>query len=115
MQVAEASVVVPLSLEATWDLVFGDPQRAVALVPDIVAIEGFQIRDGGTPRYRMVRRFCPFTMSFVSDYSVFERPYRTVSRALESPLGGTFYTIHEPTAGVPERTGAGSSSRRTPS
>ena len=99
MQVAEASVVVPLSPEETWDLVFGDPQRAVELVPDIVAIEGFQIRDDGTPRYRMVRRFCPFTMSFVSDYSVFERPYRTVSRALESPLGGTFYTIHEPPAG----------------
>ncbi len=99
MQVAEASVVVPLSLEETWDLVFGDPQRAVELVPDIVAIEGFQIRDDGTPRYRMVRRLGPFTMSFVSDYSVFERPYRTVSRALESPLGGTFYTIHEPTAG----------------
>jgi ABC-type Fe3+/spermidine/putrescine transport system ATPase subunit len=95
MQVAEASVVIPLSPEETWDLVFGDMQQAVELVPDIVSVEDFQIRDDGTPRYRMVRKTGPFTMSFISDYSVFERPYRTVSHALESPLGGTFYTTHE--------------------
>jgi carbon monoxide dehydrogenase subunit G len=98
MQVVEASVVVPLSLEETWDFIFDDPRRAAQLLPDVVAVEDFQMRDDGTPRYRMARKAGPFTMSFVSDYFVFERPYRTVSRALESPVGGNFYTTHEPTA-----------------
>jgi hypothetical protein len=98
MQVAEASVVVPLSPEQTWDLLFGNPeQRVVELFADIVAVEDYQIRADGTPRYRMVRKAGPFTMSFISHYSVFERPYRSVSHALDSPIGGTFYTTHEPT------------------
>jgi hypothetical protein len=99
MQVAEASAVIPLSPEETWDLLFGDVQRAVELVPDVVSVEDFQIRDDGPPRYRMVRKAGPFTMSFISDYSVFERPHRTVNRVLESPLGGTFYSTFEPVAG----------------
>lgn len=97
MQVAEASVVVPLSPEETWDFLLGDPQRAADLFADIVAVEDFQMRADGTPRYRMVRKAGPFTMSFISDYSVFERPYRTVSHALDTPFGGTFYTLHQPT------------------
>jgi hypothetical protein len=101
MQPVEASVVVPLSPEETWDLIFGDPWRAAQLLPDVVALEDLQMRDDGTPRYRMVRKAGPFTMSFVSDYFVFERPYRTISRALESPVGGNFYTTHEP---MPEGT-----------
>ena len=101
MQPVEASVVVPLSLEETWDLIFGDPRRAAQLLPDVVALEDLQMRDDGTPRYRMVRKAGPFTMSFVSDYFVFERPYRTISRALESRVGGNFYTTHEP---MPEGT-----------
>ncbi len=28
MKMVEASDVVPLSLEETWDLIFGDPRRA---------------------------------------------------------------------------------------
>jgi hypothetical protein len=44
MQVAEASVVIPLSPEETWDLVFSDMQQAVELVPDVVSVEDFQIR-----------------------------------------------------------------------
>ena len=90
MQVAEASVVVPLSPEETWDLLFGNPQQEVVeLFADIVAVEDYQIRADGTPRYRMIRKAGPFTMSFISDYSVFERPHRTVSRALDSPIGDT--------------------------
>jgi hypothetical protein len=99
MKVVKASAVIPLSPEETWDLVFSDMQRAVELVPDIVSVEDFQIRDDGTPRYRMVRKAGPFTMSFVSDYFVFERPHRHVNRTLESPFGGTFYGTYEPTAG----------------
>jgi len=97
MQVAEASVVIPLSPEETWDLVFSDMQRAIELVPAVVSVEDFQIRDDGTPRYRMVRKTGPFTMSFIADYTVFERPHRAVNRVLDTPLGGTFYATHEPT------------------
>jgi hypothetical protein len=99
MQVAEASAVIPLSPEEAWDLLFGDMRRAVELVPDVVSVEDFQIRDDGTPRYRMVRKTGPFTISFISDYSVFERPHRAVNRVLESPLGGIFYSSFEPVAG----------------
>lgn len=97
MQPVEASVVVPLSPEEVWDFLLGDPQRLVESFADIVAVEDFQVRPDGTPRYWMVRKAGPFTMSFISDYSVFERPYRTVSRALDTPFGGTFYTTHERT------------------
>jgi hypothetical protein len=97
MQPVEASVVVPLSPEEKWDFLLGDPQRLVESFADIVAVENFQMRPDGTPRYRMVRKLGPFTMSFISDYSVFERPYRTVSRALDTPFGETFYTTHERT------------------
>lgn len=38
-------------------------------------------------------------MRATSDYSVFERPHRSVSRALDAPFGGTFYSFHEPVAG----------------
>ena len=99
MQVAEASAVIPLSPEEAWDLLFGDMRRAVELVPDVVSVEDFQIRDDGTPRYRMERKTGPFTISFISDYSVFERPHRTVNRVLDSPFGGTFYSTLEPVAG----------------
>ena len=101
-QAVEASAVVPLGLEETWDLLFGDQgQRAVEAVDNVIAVEDFQMRADGTPRYRMVRKVGPLTMSTISDYSVFERPYRTVSRALdpEAPFGGTFYTTHELVAG----------------
>lgn len=101
-KVVEASTVVPLGLEETWDLLFGDQgQRMVEAVDNIISVEDFQMRDDGTPRYTMVRKVGPLTMSTISDYSVFERPYRTVSRALDpdAPFGGTFYTTHEPVAG----------------
>src|SRR5829696_8153299 len=97
MQVAEASVVIPLRPEETWDLLFSDIQQAIELVPDVVAVEDIQIRDDGTPRYRMVRKAGPFTMSFISDYTIFERPHRAVNRVLDTPLGGTFYATLEPT------------------
>ncbi len=100
MQVAEASAVIPLSPEETWDLLFGDQlQHVVEMSDSLVAVEDYQMRADGTPRYQMVQKVGPFKISFVSDYSVFERPHRTVNRALESPLGGTFYSTFEPVAG----------------
>ena len=81
---------------------FGDQlQRFVEAVDNVIAVEDFQMRADGTPRYRMVRKVGPLTMSTISDYSVFERPYRTVSHALnpDAPFGDTFYTTSEPVAG----------------
>jgi hypothetical protein len=98
----EASAVVPLGLEETWDFIFGDQaQRAVEVIENVIAVEDYEMRPDGTPRYRMVRKVGPITKSTISDYSVYERPHRTVSRALDpdAPFGGTFYTTHEPTSG----------------
>jgi hypothetical protein len=98
MQVVEASVVVPLSPEETWSFIWDDPRRAVEHFDDIIAVEDFQMRDDGTPLYRMVRKFGPLTMSFISDYYIFERPHQHINRTHESPLGGNFYGTYEPTA-----------------
>lgn len=80
-----------------WDFIWDNVLRADELLPGVVALEDFQMREDGTPRYRMVRKAGPFTMSSVSDYFVFERPHRHVNRALESPFGGNFYCTYEPT------------------
>jgi hypothetical protein len=69
------------------------------LSPTLFLSKTFRFETTDPPRYRMVRKAGPFTMSFISDYSVFERPHRTVNRVLESPLGGTFYSTFEPVAG----------------
>ncbi len=97
----EATAVIPLNPEETWDLLFGDSQRMVEAIDNVISIEDYEIRADGTPRYTMVRKLGPITMSTISDYSVFERPHRSVSQASDpnAPFGGTFYTIHEPVAG----------------
>jgi hypothetical protein len=98
MHVAEASVVISLSPEQTWDLLLGDQlQHVVEMSDSQVAVEDYQMRADGTPRYQMVQKVGPFKISFVSDYSVFERPHRAVNRVLDSPFGGTFYATLEPT------------------
>ena len=102
MPPVEASTVIPLGPEDTWDLLFGDQmRRAVELFSIAVAIEDYQMRPDGTPRYAMVSKVGPFTMRGISDYFVYERPHRTANRILDSPLGGTFYVTFEP---VPEGT-----------
>ena len=56
MKVVEASTVIPLSPEEGWDYFFGDQlQRSVEAVDNVISVEDFQMRDDGTPRYRMVR------------------------------------------------------------
>ena len=100
MQVVEASAIIPLDLEETWDMLFGDQmQRVVKLLDGVVAVEDYQMRADGTPRYRMARKVGPFTTRATSDYSVYGRPYQSVSQALDKPFGGTFDTTHEPVAG----------------
>lgn len=72
MQVVEASAVVSLSLEETWDLFLGDQlQRLVEAVDNVIAVENYQMRPDGIPRYQMVRKVGPITMRATSDYSVF--------------------------------------------
>ena len=100
MQTVEASTVFPLGQEETWDFFFGDQgRRWVELSDLVVAVEDYRMRSDGTPRYRMVQKVGPFTMSFISDYSIWERPHRTVNETLESPLGGTFYSTFEQVPG----------------
>ena len=65
----------------------------------MAAVENYQMRPDGTPRYTMVAKFGPFPMRVISDYSVYEPPRRTVNRVLDSPLGGTAYFTFEPVAG----------------
>ncbi len=75
---------------------FGDQlQRLVEAVDNVIAVENHQMRDDRTSRYQMVRRVGPLTMRAPSDYYVFERPYCTVSHALDVP----FYSTHEALAG----------------
>jgi hypothetical protein len=100
MKVVEASAVIPQGPYETWELFFGDQMRwAVELSESVVAVEDYQVRPDGTPRYRMVSKLGPVTMRFTSDYSVYEPPYRAVNRVLDSPFGGTFYATFEPVVG----------------
>ena len=99
MRSVEASVVVPLSPETTWDFFWKDPRETARYLASSVTLEDYEIRPDGTPRYRMVQRIGRLpAMSWVSDYEVFDRPRRHVNQTLESPLGGRFYGTFEPTA-----------------
>ncbi len=100
MQGVEGSAVMPLSQDETWDVFFGHQmRRLVELHSTVAAVEDYQMRPDGTPRYTMVAKFGPFPMRVISDYSVYEPPRRTVNRVLDSPLGGTAYFTFEPVAG----------------
>lgn len=86
--------------EETWDLLEGDQmRRAVELSDAIVAIEGYRMRPDGTPRYVHVGRMGPGRVRFTADYSVFERPRRTVATILDSPFGGTYRVDYEAAPG----------------
>lgn len=58
VRVAEASAVVPLSPEETWDLLLGDQVQRLVEMPEmsVVAVEGYQMRPDGMPRYTMATR-----------------------------------------------------------
>lgn len=100
MQVIEASTVMPLDQEETWDFFFSDKgRRLVALSDMVVAIENYQMRADGTPGYTMAYKAGPITVRATSDYFVYEPPNRTVNRILDSPFGGTFYIDHESVSG----------------
>jgi hypothetical protein len=58
LRVAEASAVVPLSTEETWDLLLGEQVQRLVEMPStsVVAVEGYQRRPDGTPRYTMANK-----------------------------------------------------------
>jgi hypothetical protein len=116
VRVAEASAVVPLSPEETWDLLLGDQVQRLVEMPEmsVVAVEGYQMRPDGMPRYTMANKVGPTAIRHTADFTVYERPHRSVNRVLDSPFGGTLYGTYEPVAeGTRVRGGAGRSSRRT--
>lgn len=77
--------------EQVWNFIFADRSaRAVAASRLVARFEDYEMRTDGTPRYRMIMKVGPATMSAVSDYTVFDRPRRTENRVLENPIGGRF-------------------------
>jgi protein-S-isoprenylcysteine O-methyltransferase Ste14 len=98
MRVAEASAVVPLSPEETWDLLLGDQVQRLVEMPSmsVVAVEGYQMRPDGTPRYTMVNKVGPTAIGHTADFTVYERPHRSIKRVLDSAFGGTLYGTYEP-------------------
>jgi protein-S-isoprenylcysteine O-methyltransferase Ste14 len=100
MRVAEASAVVPLSSEETWDLLLGEQVQRLVEMPSVsvVAVEGYQMRPDGMPHYTMANKVGPTAIRHTADFTVYERPHRSVNRVLDSPLGGTLYGTYEPVA-----------------
>jgi hypothetical protein len=95
-RVVEASAVVPLSQEETWELFEGDQMRQVVELSDsIVAIEDYEMRSDGTPRYVHVGKMGPATTRFTADYSVFEPPRRIEATILDSPFSGNYRVDYE--------------------
>lgn len=87
----------PLGQEQTWDLVFGDEmRRLVELSDSIAAVEDYEMRADGTPRYVMVTKVGPGTIRSTSDYTIYERPCRSVNSVLDSPFGGRYEIDFEP-------------------
>ncbi|MCP2257736.1 deazaflavin-dependent oxidoreductase, nitroreductase family [Streptoalloteichus tenebrarius] len=100
MPTAEASVVVPLDLDRTWDLFYGDALRGYVALSDItLAVEDHELRPDGTPRYTLVRKIGPVLLRHTADHIVYEPPHRAVHRVQDSPLGGVYHVEHESTAG----------------
>ena len=98
MRVVEASAVVPLSPEEAWDLLIGDQMQRLVEMPDVsvVAVKDFQVRPDGTARYTVANKAGPSKTWHTADFTVYERPHRSVNRVLDSPFGGMFYGTYQP-------------------
>jgi hypothetical protein len=101
MRVVEASAIVPLSPEEAWDLLIGDQMHRLVEMPEIsvVAVEDFQVRPDATARYVVANKAGPSKIWHTADFTVYERPHRSVNRVQDSPFGGTFYGTYEPAGG----------------
>ena len=115
MRVVEASAVVPLSPEEAWDLLIGDQMHRLVEMPEIsvVAVEDFQVRPDGTARYVVANKAGPSKTWHTADFTVYERPHRSVNRVLNSPSAALSTAPTNPQAGVHGCTGAGRSKPRT--
>jgi uncharacterized protein YndB with AHSA1/START domain len=98
VRVAEASADVPLSPEETWDLLLGDQIRRLVEMPEmsVVAVEGYQMRPDGKPRYTMANKVGPTAVSHTADFTAYERPHRSVNRVLDSPFGAPYMAPTNP-------------------
>jgi hypothetical protein len=98
MRVVEASAVVPLKPEEAWDLLIGEQMHRLVEMPEIsvVAVRDFQIRPDGTARYVVANKAGPSRTWHTADFTLYERPHRSVNRVLDSPFGGMFYGTYEP-------------------
>jgi hypothetical protein len=98
MRVVEASAVVPLNPEEAWDLLIGDQMHRLVEMTEIsvVAVKDFEIRPDGTARYVVANKAGPSKTWHTADFTVYERPHRSVNRVLDSPFGGMFYGTYEP-------------------
>lgn len=96
-RIIHSDALFRLGPEQTWDLVFGDRlQRFVEMSPSIVAVEDYEMRADGTPRYTMAFRVGPITIRSISDYAVYDRPHRTVNAVLGGLFGGTYEMVFSP-------------------
>jgi hypothetical protein len=91
MEIARAAAVFPVPPEEAWDFIFADGgRRALAASKLITAIDDYQMRSDGTPRYSMTMTIGQISIRGTSDYSVFDRPHKTVNRIYDNPVGGIF-------------------------
>ena len=106
MRPVQVSTEIALPPGDVWDFMWGHggPPRFLADMHrlgywrDVTAVEEFEMRADGTPRYRMSRKFGPFPpVSMTSVYDLFERPSRAVNHVADTPLRGDFVATYEPT------------------
>jgi hypothetical protein len=62
----------------------------------VVAVEDFQIRPDGTARYVVANKAGPSKTWHTADFTVYERPRRSVNHVLDSPFSGMFCGTYEP-------------------
>lgn len=98
--IVERTAVVPLPMDETWEVFFGNEMQNWRELSDmVVEIRDYRMRADGTPEYVMVNKAGPMTTSHRSDYVVYDPPHRAEDDTLESMLGGRWVTIHEPVEG----------------
>ncbi len=98
MKPIQVSAQVALPPDAAWDFMFSDElRRLVSASKMIDGVEEYVLRPDGTPRYTMVMKGGPIRVRSVSDYTVYERPRRTVNRVIGGLFdGGTCFIDFRP-------------------
>lgn len=123
MRAVEASTEVPSTPGDVWDFMWaeGGPPRFLADMHrlgywrDVTAVDQYELRADGTPRYRMSRRLGPGlpAVGMTSVYDVFERPSRAVNHVVDTPSVATSSPPTSRYGRARESRGVGRSGRRT--